>query len=200
MSQSSISDVIWTQQSNTIAAWLITGVMLLVGIVTLLEGELLWGMFACATVGLAVLPVLWFRTPQAMLPWEVLLLTALPVVGRSVAQVPQLGLVGEYLAVAAVALVVAVELDIFTTVRMTYGFAVLFVVIATMGGAAVWAVVRWTSHLYLGTAFVLEERALMLEFVASTAAGALAGVVFELYFRRRARVVQRLPDGVGEAT
>jgi cyanophycinase-like exopeptidase len=39
----------------------------------------------------------------------------------------------------------------------------------------------------------------MWDFVAATGAGVLAGVVFDRYFRRRARVERRLPDEVEEA-
>ena len=109
-----------------------------------------------------------------------------------------------YLAVAALALVLAVELDAFTTVEMTPGFAVLFVVVATVATAGVWAVVRWTLDVTLGTTFLLDpsltpvqaETRLMWEFVYSTLAGAVAGVVFEGYFRRRDRAVRHLPEEV----
>ena len=98
---------------------------------------------------------------------------------------------------AAVALVIAVELHVFTPVEMDYRFAVLFVVITTMAAAGVWAVVRYAFDLYFGTALLLPatrteaalaaaEHQLMMEFVYSTLAGVLAGVVFEFYFRRYA--------------
>jgi hypothetical protein len=98
-----------------------------------------------------------------------------------------------YLSVAAVALVVAVELQVFTPVRMTPRFAVGFVVVATLAAAGAWAVARFALDSLLGTTFLLDpalpesiiERALMFEFVYSTAAGVLAGVIFEGYFRRR---------------
>jgi len=74
-------------------------------------------------------------------------------------------------------------------------------VVATMATAGVWAVLRWTADVWLGTTFLLEsgvaetviEEGVMWEFVYSTAAGIVAGVVFELYFRRRARTETRLP-------
>jgi hypothetical protein len=135
-----------------------------------------------------------------MPPWEVLALAALPLLARTVSA----GIPGDiaaaiiasdvttYLAVAALALLIAVELDVFTPVEMTYSFAVVFVVVATMATAGVWAVTRWSADIYLGTGFDLDERALMLEFVASTIAGVGGGVVFELYFRRIARGRDRL--------
>jgi hypothetical protein len=104
-----------------------------------------------------------------------------------------------YLAVAAVALVIAVELDAFTAVRMNRAFALLFVVVATAAAAGVWAVVQWVSDLYLGTSLLLDgrpeevvETELMWDFVAATATGVLAGLLFEYYFRRRARTGARV--------
>jgi len=106
--------------------------------------------------------------------------------------------VATYLSVAALALVVAVELHVFTPVEMTYWFAVLFVVVATIATAGVWAVVQWLSDIYLGTTFIHSEHRLMWDFVAATVVGVIAGVVFEWYFRRFARVGPRLPDEHGE--
>jgi hypothetical protein len=179
-------------------------------------GELLWAGFVATLAVLAVVPAVVFRSPWAMLPWEVLALASLPVLGRALVVGETLfgvvltGRLVTYLAVAAVALIVAVELDVFTPVRMNYSFAVLFVVVTTVATAGVWAVVQWLSDVYLGTAFVLTgdpesvvERALMLDFVAATVAGLLAGVVFELYFRRYADTSARLPTAVvlaGERT
>jgi hypothetical protein len=129
-----------------------------------------------------------------MLPWEVLLLAGLPILGRAVATFRVSSQVATYLSVAALALIVVVELNTFTSVRMTPTFAVAFVAITTMAAAGVWAVVRWSADILFGTAFLFEpglteaeiERAVMLEFVASTVAGLLAGIVFEFYVRRRA--------------
>ena len=118
-----------------------------------------------------------------MLPWEVLILAALPVLGRAFL-VAQLGEFAAYLAVAALALIVAIELHVFTAVEMNRGFAVGFVVITTMATAGLWALVRWVADLYLETGFLASEAALMWEFVASTAAGVLAGVLFAWYVRR----------------
>ncbi|NIS31208.1 MAG: hypothetical protein GWN07_12825, partial [Actinobacteria bacterium] len=75
--------------------------------------------------------------------------------------------------VAALALIIAVELHLFTPVLMTPSFAVLLVVVGTMAAAGTWAVVRWSADLLLGTTFLLDpalteaeiEAGLMWEFV-----------------------------------
>lgn len=185
-------------------AWLLVCFLVVVAVSQFVVGELLWALFVLAVAALAVLPAVAYRNPLAMLPWEVLAIASLPAIGRAVVagqtigQVTLTGQMTTYLAVAAVALIVAVEVDVFTPVKMSYSFAVLFVVITTMAAAGLWAVAKWLSDLYLGTAFfegpeAVVETALMWDFVAATVAGLVAGVVFEFYFRRRARVADRLP-------
>lgn len=202
METEGVTDLLEDARLNAALAWALVAFLLLVAAGNLATGSLLWAGFATAVAVLALVPAATFRSPRAMLPWEVLSLAVLPLFARTVAELAALrGDVAAYLSVAALALVVAVELHLLTPVEMNYRFAVAFVVVATMGTAGAWAVVRYVADLYLGTALLLPpagldapeaaleaaERALMLEFVASFLAGVGAGVVFELYFRRRRR-------------
>lgn len=188
---------------NAVLAWAITAGILLTAVGTGLTGDLAWGAFAAAVGALALLPPVAFRDRGMMLSWEVLALAGLPVLGRSVATLAVTTGLGTYLSVAALALVVAVELHTFTAVSMSSTFAVGFVTVTTMAVAGVWAVARWVADRWLGTELLLNprlteaavERGLMLEFLAATVAGLLAGLVFEWYVRRRARVDRRVPSG-----
>lgn len=210
---------------NAVLSWVLVALVVLAAVEEVVLGDWLWTLFALAVAALAVLPPLTHRRWLVMLPWEVLLLATLPVIGRTalvrtitndvvVATVPAaqgflsaspVSSTAAYVSVAAVALIVVVELHVFTPVKLTPGFAVLTVVVLTLAAAGVWAVVRWVAHLYIGTAFYDELDPLMIEFVYSAAAGLLAGVVFEAYFRRRdhtARrslaMVEELPEAVEE--
>jgi hypothetical protein len=191
------------ERANALAAWAIVAVVAAVVVGSLLDGNFLWAAFAGALVALAVLPPVSLGHRNAMLPWEILLLAALPVVGRVFATVQVTGNLAKYLSVAAVALIVAVELHVFTPVRMTPRFAVAFVVVTTMATAGIWAVARWGADILLGTAFLLDptlsehaiEEALMWEFVASTVAGVGAGLVFAIYVSRQVGV-NRVPEEV----
>ena len=174
------------RRTNAVLAWMLVGLIAAIAVSSLFVGDLLWAGFTTGIVILALVPAVYYRSPRAMVPWEVLALAVPPVLGYA------LGVGGAsdfsmYLSVAALALMVAVELQLFTTVDMSAGFAVFFVVITTMAAAGVWGVVRWVADLYLETGFIAGPNALMWEFVASTVAGAVAGVVFEFYFRRRGR-------------
>lgn len=192
---------------NALLAWTLVGFVLAVVVGNALSGSLLWAGFAGVVLVLALAVPVGYRSPLAMLPWEVLGLAMLPLVGRTFATVPVTSDLATYLAVAAVALIVAVELQVFTPVRMSPRFAVGFVVVATMAAAGAWAVARFALDVVFGTGLLLDpslseaelelvERELMFEFVYSTAAGVLAGVIFEGYFRRRRRRESVLPPEV----
>lgn len=204
MSDERLRAVLETQRGNAVLSWALVGFVGLVVLRSYLVGDILWAGFALVVLVLAVVPALLHRRAVVMLPWEVLAVAALPLVGRSFTTVPFTGRFVTYLAVAALALVIAVELNAFTRVEMTAGFAVLFVVIATMATAGTWAVARWLLDATFGTAFLMDpalthaeiENRLMWEFVYSTLAGAAAGVIFEGYFRRRGRPDRRLPEEV----
>ena len=186
-----VTKLLRDRRLNALLAWLVVGLFLTLGVGSVLDGQALWTVFAATLVFLAVLPPLAFRSVEAMLPWEMLLLAALPVAGRLFATIPATGTLSTYLSVAAVALIVAVELHLFTPVKMTPRFAVVFVSVTTLATAGVWAVVRWVSDLLLGTAFLLDpalskhaiEEALMWEFVASAIAGVGAGLFFAVYMQ-----------------
>jgi hypothetical protein len=201
--------VVEDERRNAVVAWAVLGFLTIALIAELLTGELLWAGFIANVLALALIPATVLRDRRAMLPWELLALAALPIIGRTlvagrtIGDLTLTGRVTTYLAVAAVALIVAVELDLFTNVRMNDRFAVLFVVVATTAAAGIWAIAQWLSDIYLGTSFLLGrgpehvvEEALMWDFVAATTAGVLSGVLFEFYFRRRSAADERLPESL----
>lgn len=204
MTEIDVGQLVRDRRLNAALAWVVTAAVFLTAVESLLTGDVLWAVFASAVVVLIVIPPVAFRSPRTMLPWEVLVLASLPVLGRAVATFQISNRIATFLSVAALALVIVVELHTFTSVKMSPAFAVVFVAITTMAAAGVWAAGRWLADAWLGTAFLAElgttddaiERAVMLEFVASTVAGLLAGVIFEFYVRRRARIEARLPESV----
>lgn len=205
MKETALARILHDSRANAIIAWLLVVVVALLAGASVSEGELLSAGFAVAIVALAVVPPVGFRHVQAMLPWEVLVLAALPVLGRTVVVVTGIGTgrLATYVSVVAIALIVAVELHVFTGVRMNPRFAVAFVVLTTMAAAGVWAVARWVPDVLFGTTFLLKpgveesviEHRLMLDFVASTVVGLIGGAVFQLYFRRQAPLADRITEG-----
>jgi hypothetical protein len=177
---------------NAALAWLVVALFVADAVTEFAIGELPSALFAFGVTALAILPAVRFRNPRIMLPWEVLVLAALPLLGRLFATVSITEALATYLSIAAIALIVAVELHVFTTVKMTLGFAITSVVVFTMAAAGTWAVVRWAIY---GPSFVASNEALMIEFIYSIVAGGVAALVFEFYVRRTAQL-DRLPPGV----
>jgi hypothetical protein len=205
MARTQVDALLADRRRNALAAWTLVAFLGAVALGNLLAGRLVWAAFVAGLLGLALVPPVFYRAARLMLPWEVLLVAALPVIGRTLATVPLTSRLATYLSVAAVALVVAVELHAFTDVRMSYGFAVAFVVVTTMATAGAWAVTRWAIEVTLGVPALYPglgpkatNDAVNVEFVASAVAGLAGGLVFELYFRRWSSVVDRLPDGIEE--
>ena len=207
MARRDLGTLLTDTRINALAAWTVVGVFGLVTVEGVLTGDYLWAAFA-ATIGATVaLPAVVARNPRAMAPWEIVLLAGLPVVGRAIARFQVTSNVTTYLSIAAFALLVAVNLDLFTSVEMSVSFAVLFVVVTTLAAAGTWALARWASDLYLGTELLLVagpdgvvdraaiEHELMVEFVASGVAGLLAGLLFEGYIHRRMTPGSRLEEG-----
>jgi hypothetical protein len=180
--------------TNARRAWLVLAGLLAAAGAALATGALLAATAAVAVVALALVPAVVARDPRAALPWRLLALAAAPAAATVLSRPWLAPAPVAYLAVAAVALVVAVELHAFTPVELTPGLTVAFVVAATLAAAAVWALVRWALDLWLGTELLLVpgvpgtavETALMWEFVAAAVAGGVAGVAFERWLRRAA--------------
>jgi hypothetical protein len=127
-----------------------------------------------------------------MPPWELLVLVAVPVVDAALLGETLISPVATYLAVAAVALIVAVDVHTFTSVRMSRLFAVSLVVIATLAVGAVWNIALWVADVTLDTSYLVGGRTqdaanftMMIDFLYAAVAGTLAGVLFTGYVSRR---------------
>lgn len=206
MTDHEFGDLLTNGRVNAVLAWGLCSLFVFSVVESVASADYLWSAFALFVALVVALPAVVSGDRRRLPPWEVVALAGLPVVGRAAARFSVTNTVTTYLSIAALALLVAVNLHLFTPVEMNLGFAVLFVVVTTLATAGVWAVVRWASDLYLGTTLLLEpelsreavETALMWEFVGASVAGLVAGLVFEGYVRRRARVGTRILGG--EAT
>lgn len=179
---------------NAIIGWTLIVMLVFAIVATVIEGAFNWAFFTALAVVIVLLPAIAFRDPLVMPSWELVVIVSVPVLWevllgwRFATDIPI------YFAVAALALVVVVEVHRFTAVRMNHSFAVGFVVLTTLAVAGIWNVLQWLSDVYLGTAFVLDGRsqdainaAVMIEFIYAGIAGLGAGIVFDRYFRIRDR-------------
>ncbi len=177
----------WT---NAVLAWLLVAVLALVFVDSVVGDDRQWMVFVAAVGAIVLVPPAAFREWRVMLPWELLVLALLPILVRGLFG-GTVGTFATYFALAALALIVVVELHLFTALKVTHWFAVVLVVMTTLASGAAWAIVRWNFDQYLGTSYLTDNHALMMEFVWVTLAGFAAGILFDAYFRRRDRWLRR---------
>lgn len=174
---------------NAALAWTALAVLALAAITTALDGSYRWLAFSAVAVVVALAPAVAVRERRVMPPWPLLGLVALPVLDAAVLGT-SIGVgVATYLAVAALALLIAAELHLFTPLRMTHSFAVALVVIATLAAAGAWNVTQWLSDLAFDTTYLpggrspdAANRAMMVDFAYAGVAGLIAGVAFDRLF------------------
>ncbi|WP_276255556.1 hypothetical protein [Halomontanus rarus] len=176
---------------NAAISWFLSGFLGLVFLESLLDVDLLWIVFTAVTAVVVLLPPLYRGSLYVMLPWEVLALALLPITARALGA-GEISIFASYLSLAALALLIVVELHVLQRVQVTHWFAVLSVVMATLAAGGAWAIVRWNVDNWRGTASLTTNEALMVEFGWIALAGLAAGVVFDLYFRRRSRRLRTL--------
>ncbi len=195
-----------SSRTNAIISWLLVGVLCLVFVESVLDADRLWILFVAATATIVLIPPVSYWEWRMMLPWELLVIALLPILVRALFG-GELGTFGYYLSVAALALLLIVEFHMFavSSLRLTHWAAVMLVVMTTLAAAAAWSIVRWNMDAVLGTTFLMEpgmtqdeaNAALMIEFLWVTAAGFVAGILFDAYFKRRGRYLRRRLRQVG---
>lgn len=176
---------------NAVISWMLIAVLVSVFIESLLDFDRQWIVFVAASGAIALVPPVVYHEWRVMLPWELLVLALLPILVRGLFA-GQVGIFAVYFSIASLALIITVELHMFTPLEVTHWFAVAFVVLTTMASVAAWAIVRWTMDRFFGTAYLSTNEVLMVEFLWVTLAGVVAGVVFDGYFRRRDRQLRRM--------
>ncbi len=193
---SDLTRVLQDTRTNAVLSWLLAGMLWVTAAYRVLAVDLPWAGFVLFVAVLAVIPAVAYRDWTVMLPWEVLLLTVPPVIGASIGVLSTYAsfltsATAAYVVVSVVALIVAVELHVFTSIEMTHRFAVLFVVITTMAVSGIWTITRWASDTLLGTQFLQSNTTLMTGLITATITGVIAGIVFDLYFRQKRDVYLR---------
>ncbi|MFC7042886.1 hypothetical protein [Halonotius sp. GCM10025705] len=176
---------------NAGLAWLLIAVLVGVFVESLLGLDYRWILFVAVVGAVVCLPPIAYREWRVMLPWELLVVALLPILVRGLVG-GTVGTVATYISLAALALLVVVELHMFTSLTVTHWFAVVLVVLTTLAVVGVWTIFRWSADQYLGTAFLVDNETLMIEWLYVTLAGIVAGVLFDGYFSRRDRQLWRV--------
>lgn len=174
-------NLITSEQLNAIVGWILTGLVAVVAIEGTLTNSFLWSGFSLLLAAVASVPALMTRDWTAMVPWPLLSVATVAVIVRAADVYPE---TAGYLAIAALALVIVVELDVFTPVELGRRFAVGFGVLTTMAIEALWIIAQFYSDQWLGTAFLSSQTELQEDIVIVTAVGFAVGGLFYWYFTR----------------
>lgn len=168
---------------NADVAWSLVAALLIAAAASVVVGQPVWAVLAVGGVAIALLPAAVRRDPSVMPPWEVLALATLPIASQFLPLPDVLADLAAYLAVLGVAVLIVVELHVFSPVEMTPRFAVAFVVLTTMATAGVWAVLQYAADVYLGTDLVGTRTTLMWDLTLATVVGLAATPVLAVYLR-----------------
>lgn len=166
---------------NAILGWVSVGVLAISIVYNLLSGVLLWAGFSATILIVVLLPPWSTGRWSVMAPWPLVSVSALAVWSGSTGFSSE---IAGYVAVAALALLVAVELDAFTAVEMSRRFAVAFAVLTTLAVQGLWIIAQYYSDRWLETDFLTTQTELQVDIVLVTVVGLTMGTIFEWYFAR----------------
>ncbi|WP_135306249.1 hypothetical protein [Haloarcula amylovorans] len=182
------------QRLNAVLGWGMTGIIALAAIESYLMDAFLWGCLAVLIVSIIALPSAVTGRPAAMVPWPIPFVAAVAVVLRTFEFYPD---ITGYVAIGTIALLLVVELDVYTRVELSRRFAVVFATMTTMSLQAFWIVAQYYSDQWLGTRFLVSQTELQWDIVYVTAVGVALGILAEWYLDRFEPVgsFERPPSG-----
>jgi len=194
LSAMALKPLVHSERVNAVLGWATTGIVALAAIESFLTDDYLWGSLAVLLVAIVALPAAVTGRPTAMVPWPIPFVAAVAVVLRAVEFSTD---ITGYVAISTVALLLVVELDVYTDVELSRRIAVVFATMTTMSLQAFWIVAQYYSDLWLGTAFLVSQTELQWDMVYVTAVGIALGVLADVYFNRFEPVgsFDRPPEG-----
>jgi hypothetical protein len=175
---------------NAFIGWTMILLLTLLGIGNFIYGRFMWTILIAFVIGIIITPAIRMRKLSVMPSWYFIFLVILPIVGSSTAWYFFSTSIPFYVSIATIALLMAAEINWFTSVKMTYRFAILLVIATTLAISGLWHLIEWLLDIYFGTSYLpggLSPDAIndtvMHQFIYATIAGVAAGTLFGWYFR-----------------
>jgi hypothetical protein len=197
MGSDKLSSLLLTTCKNAILSWTILFVLTVLTLINFMNGRYTWGILCAFTAGIILLPALFLKNLSVMPPWYLLILVALPMLINATAYHIFFNSVPYYVSVATIALLVAAEVNWFTSVKMDHRFAIVFVFITTLAISGLWHLIQWILDINIGTSFILDGRSqetlnteVMYEFMYATVVGIVAGFIFGWYLKYKEKSIQ----------
>lgn len=186
---------------NTVLSWLFVAVLVGAVVAGVLFDRPEPILFSSVAIVVVAAPAVKFRDPGVVAPWYFVGLVSLPILWEAFVPISLATDIVPILALATLGLLMTVELDRFTSLRLVPWFAVALTVLLTLAMSGLLNVLRWSSDVVLGTTYLLDGRsqdavnaAVMIEFIYATIAGLLAGIVFYLHFKRASNAASLTTD------
>lgn len=170
-----------SERLNALLGWLLITVLALAVVQYSLSGAWLWGSFTVVCLVVSLLPPWSMRNWEAMPPGPLLLIVTMGVLAGGNQLYPE---IAGYVAVGSLGVLIAIELDVFTSVEMTRRFALGFAILSTLAVQGLWIIGQYYSDMWLGTGFLTSQRELQIDIVIVTVVGVTLGLLSEWYFTR----------------
>ncbi len=175
---------------NAVAGWLMILLLAILGTGNLLYGRLMWTILIGFVICIIISPAVMMHKPMVMPSWYFIILAIIPIVGSTTAFYFFSTSIPFYISVATIAMLLAAELNWFTSLKMNYKFAILLVFITTLAISGLWHLGEWMLDMHLGTNYLFGGQTsddindfVMYEFIYAMTAGIVAGLFFGFYFR-----------------
>lgn len=173
--------VAYSERLNAILGWLSITVLGLAAVQYSLSGTWMWGSFTVVCLLVSLLPPWSMRNWEAMPPGPLLLLITIGVLVGGHQLYPE---TAGYVAVGSLGVLIAIELDAFTSVEMSRRFALGFAILSTLAVQGLWTIGQYYSDMWFGTGFITSQRELQIDIVIVAVVGVTIGLLSELYFTR----------------
>ncbi len=166
---------------NAILGLVLLVVLGLAVVENIILSQWLWGSFTLVCLLVALIPPSAAGDWEVMAPWPLLLSVTIGLLAGGNGIYSE---VAGYIAVAGLGVLLAIELDVFTSVEMSRRFALGFAVLTTLAVQGLWTIGQYYSDLWFETSFLTTQRELQIDIVIVTLVGVTTGVLFEWYFAR----------------
>lgn len=176
-----LDDLVRGSRFNALLGWVAASCVALAAVANLLRRPSIWGGYALMLLVVILLPAMVARDWTAMAPWPIISIATIAVLARLMGVFPE---AAGYVAITALALVIVVELDSFTSIQLSRRFAVGVAVLTTLAIEAIWIIVQFGSDQWLGTRYLTTQTALQWDIVVVTVVSLAVGVVFYWYLTR----------------
>ena len=177
--------------AETAASWAMAVALLFVSVKLSLDFQAIWMFFGFLAIVLYVTPMLRFRNPFKVPPWEIVLLILVPaIIHVSQGDQPLGSYTGVWRDIYAIAIslglatlgfLMMAELEMYTVLKVNRAFAGLFVVIFTMAVAGVSMVVVFLADKLYDQESLSTNGVVMGFFIYTFVVGIVMAIAYDVY-------------------